>query len=678
MAQNYDIVADYDVNGELSTFGAFGGSTYDLSSDWDAYGHPIRSTVNPWGTQIVVTNTYDESTGRALQQFVDKQTAATGAVQQTTYAYNPSGQVTGVRSIPDNVPSSTDLQCFSYDYLGRLTTAWSDTGTLTQAAQPSVGGQGSCANSSPTSGAQAPLRTTVGGLAAYWQSYGYDLTGNRTQLVQHDPSGNTAQDTTVTQTFPTPGTLNTPTTAQNTGGGTGGPHALLGSSTAGPSGNSSAGMQYDAVGNTTSITDPTGTATLTWDGEDKLTSYAKTGTAGPTTYTYDASGNQLVRRDPGRTTVTLGNDELVYDSNAKTLTGVRYYTIPGGVTLVRQGGTSTFQIADPHGTNTLALDGTTLTETRRPTDPFGNPRGTQPSTWAGDKGFVGGTQDQATGLTNLGAREYQPATGRFLNADPLLAPTDPQQWNGYSYGDNKPTDASDPTGYRVHDDITGLSFGMARAMEDNYAAHPQQIQQDLQEQAASYKKAQEEHPTCLHDCTPHSVKPDYTYTYKEDIGPVAKAGLPIDVMSMFLQSPAQIFPFPVSGCSSFYDGSHCELHPGPAMFKGDGTVEVVLDTPTSFTFIVESDRYFDRAGSTIRFSLSDEHNELYLTQHGEARSNSALVSAGKDAGFIHTTWKDMAHNLRTELGVAPSKPQIDWTSPGDWADLIGGNWDQFQ
>ncbi|MDH6117296.1 RHS repeat-associated protein [Kitasatospora sp. GAS204A] len=440
------IAYTYEVNGELTSFGAYGGATYDVSSNWDAYGHPIRATVNPWGTQIVVTNTFDESTGRPLQQFVDKQTAATGAVQQTTYAYNASGQVTGVRSIPDNVPSSTDLQCFGYDYLGRLTTAWSDTGTLTQAPQPSVGGQGSCANSSPTSGAQAPLRTTVGGLAAYWQSYGYDLTGNRTQLVQHDPSGNTAQDTTVTQTFPTPGTLNTPTTAQNTGGGTGGPHALLGATTAGPSGNSSAGMQYDAVGNTTSITDPTGTATLSWNGEDKLASYSKTGTAGPTTYTYDASGNQLVRRDPGRTTVTLGNDELVYDSNAKTLTGVRYYTIPGGVTLVRQGGTSTFQIADPHGTNTLALDGTTLTETRRPTDPFGNPRGTQPSTWAGDKGFVGGTQDQATGLTNLGAREYQPSTGRFLSTDPIFNPADPQQWNGYAYSNNSPVNSSDPTG----------------------------------------------------------------------------------------------------------------------------------------------------------------------------------------------------------------------------------------
>ncbi|MFF3069701.1 polymorphic toxin-type HINT domain-containing protein [Kitasatospora sp. NPDC057936] len=439
----------YDQYGPLGSFGAFGGATYDVSSNWDAYGRPIRATVNPWGAQIVVTNTYDESTGRPLQQFVDKQTAATGAVQQVTYAYNAAGRMTAVRNIPDNTPSATDLQCFGYDYLGRLANAWTDTGTLTQAPQPTVGGIGSCANSSPTSGAQAPLRTTVGGPAAYWQSYGYDLTGNRTQLVQHDPSGDTTKDTTTNQTFPATGTVNTPTTAPNTGGGTGGPHALTTTSTTSPAGTSASSAQYDAAGNTTAVTDTSGTATLTWNGEDKLASYSKTGTAGPTTYLYDAAGNQLIRRDPGKTTINLGGDELVY--NGSTVTGVRYYQIPGGVTLVRQGGTSTYQIADPHGTGNLAFDGTTLAESRRPSDPFGNPRGTQPTTWAGDHGFIGGTKDDATGLTNLGAREYQPTTGRFLNPDPLIDTATPQQWNAYAYSSNNPVNLSDPSGLKAEE-----------------------------------------------------------------------------------------------------------------------------------------------------------------------------------------------------------------------------------
>ncbi|WP_369185833.1 RHS repeat-associated core domain-containing protein [Streptomyces sp. Y1] len=445
----------YDIYGPLSTYGG-ATTTYDLSSDWDAYGRNIRSTMNPWGTQIVVTNTYDESTGRQLSQFVDKQTASTGAVQQLTYTYNTAGQLTAVRNIPDNTPASTDLQCFGYDYLGRLTNAWTDTGTLTQAAQPTVGGIGACANSTPTSGAHAPLKTTVGGPAAYWQSYGYDLTGNRTQLVQHDPNGDTTKDTTTNQTFPAAGTVNTPTTAPNTGGGTGGPHALTSTTTTTPTGTTGSSAQYDAAGNTTAVTDTSGTATLTWNSENKLASYSKTGSAGPTTYLYDAAGNQLIRRDPGRTTITLGGDELVYDATANSVTGVRYYQIPGGTTLVRQGGKSTYQIADHHGTGILALDGTTLTETRRPSDPFGNPRGTQPTTWAGDHGFVGGTKDDATGLTNLGAREYQPTTGRFLNSDPVIDLASPQQWNAYAYSNNSPVNLSDPSGLHFEECSNGM------------------------------------------------------------------------------------------------------------------------------------------------------------------------------------------------------------------------------
>ncbi|MFJ3926262.1 RHS repeat-associated core domain-containing protein [Streptomyces sp. NPDC090022] len=51
--------------------------------------------------------------------------------------------------------------------------------------------------------------------------------------------------------------------------------------------------------------------------------------------------------------------------------------------------------------------------------PFGVPRGTQSAKWAGTKGFVGGTID-ATGLTHIGAREYDPTTGRFVSVDPML------------------------------------------------------------------------------------------------------------------------------------------------------------------------------------------------------------------------------------------------------------------
>ncbi|MFF4919989.1 RHS repeat-associated core domain-containing protein [Kitasatospora sp. NPDC001261] len=567
---------NYESYGELNDISG-AGYTYLRQADWDAYGRNIRTTMNPWGTQIVATNTYDEPTGRVLTQYVDKQTATTGTVQNTTYAYDPAGQITAIRTIPNNTPAATDLQCFTHDYLGRLTSAWSDTGKLNQPT-PSLAGQGACANATPTNGAVAPAKTTVGGSAAYWQDYTYDAVGNRTKLVMHNPTGDVSKDLTIDQAFPTPGTRNTPTTAAGTGGGTGGPHVPTTVKSTFPNNGSTPGSnQYDAAGNTTKIANPAATKTLgagfvlnsgesvrsnstqltmqtdgnlvltslrtglvtwstntqnhpgawatmqddgnfvvydpqrvplwssqtwiganskyfavvqddgkfivyapgwvskwgtstwnavdaangtelTWDAEGKLASM-KQGTS-TTGYLYDADGNQLIRRNPGKITVNLGGgDELVYDTGSKTSTGTRYYTMPGGVTLVRQGPTKlTYQFTDHHNTGTLSIDSATSAETRRWTDPFGVLRGSgAANSWAGDKGYVGGLKDDTTGFTNLGARQYQPGTGRFLNPDPLLLPEDPQQWNAYAYSNNSPVNKTDPTGMALEECASGFA-----------------------------------------------------------------------------------------------------------------------------------------------------------------------------------------------------------------------------
>ncbi|WP_255369523.1 polymorphic toxin-type HINT domain-containing protein, partial [Kitasatospora sp. MBT63] len=66
-------------------------------------------------------------------------------------------------------------------------------------------------------------------------------------------------------------------------------------------------------------------------------------------------------------------------------------------------------------------------------------------------------KDDTTGLTNLGARQYQPATGRFLNPDPVLDAASPQQWNGYAYSNNNPVNLSDPSGLRPEGVCGGFS-----------------------------------------------------------------------------------------------------------------------------------------------------------------------------------------------------------------------------
>ncbi|MFI9163439.1 polymorphic toxin-type HINT domain-containing protein [Kitasatospora aureofaciens] len=436
--------------------------------EYDALARPVRTTVGPYGTQVVATQQYDWATGRVINNFVDRQNGTVSA-DQTSYTYTPSGRLTSVTDVQD--ASATDTQCFTYDYLSRLTGAWTDTGgTQTTAdwtdssglkhgtgSSTTVPGIGTCNNNTGPATVN-PGGRTVGGPAPYWNTYSYDAAGNRTGLIQHDITGNSLKDTTVTQTFGPAKTTNSPTTAPNTGGGTGGPHALLTSTTTSPSGTKAVSYQYDAKGNTTSITDTSGTTTLTWNGEDKLDTLSKTGQAGATSYLYDADGNQLIRRNPGKTTLNLPTDELTLDTSVPngSLSNVRSIAAPGGLTFTRVtapigGGTVLIQAADPHGTNGVQINtDAAMTVTRRATDPFGNPRGTQPAAgqWAGTKGFVGGTKDDATSLTNLGAREYDPTAGRFISPDPILDAADPQQWNGYAYSNNNPVNLSDPSGLR--------------------------------------------------------------------------------------------------------------------------------------------------------------------------------------------------------------------------------------
>ena len=132
----------------------------------------------------------------------------------------------------------------------------------------------------------------------------------------------------------------------------------------------------------------------------------------------------------------------------------RSYAFPNGPSAVRvataDGGGLHWQAADQHGTGTVDIDAADLTVTRRRYTPFGQDRTlTGTGGWAGDKGFVGGTRDDTNQLTNLGAREYSPALGRFLSPDPDLDHSDPQALNNYAYSDNAPTNKTDPNGERL-------------------------------------------------------------------------------------------------------------------------------------------------------------------------------------------------------------------------------------
>ncbi|MER5931093.1 RHS repeat-associated core domain-containing protein [Streptomyces sp. NPDC002054] len=360
---------------------------------------------------------------------------STTSVDDTSYTYAPAGDITSISRVEG---AARDTQCFTYDHLRRLTQAWTDTGTTTTQPGPSVPGIGGCTNTTPQPG-------KIGGPAPYRQSFTYDVIGNRTSLTDRDPAGDESKTTTTTNTFSAPGTAR--------------PHAVT--STTWKTGTNPAttgAFTYDATGNTLTRPDADGTPrTLTWTPEGKLAS--ATSVSGTSTYLYDADGNRLLRKDPGKTTLYLGSTELTLTTSTNAVTGTRYYATPGGTTIVRTSdGKLAYVAADHHNTGTTAVDAATLQVQRRSTKPFGGDRSPKPAAWPGERGFVGGTEDNATGLVHVGAREYDPRTSTFLSVDPVLVPDNNQELNAYSYSVNNPVTYSDPTGLKL---ACGPAFDLA-------------------------------------------------------------------------------------------------------------------------------------------------------------------------------------------------------------------------
>ncbi|MFJ3231223.1 ricin-type beta-trefoil lectin domain protein [Streptomyces sp. NPDC086787] len=174
---------------------------------------------------------------------------------------------------------------------------------------------------------------------------------------------------------------------------------------------------------------------------------------GNTDYVYDAEGNRLLERTRTGSTLFLGETQITTDATGKAVRATRAYSNDAAPTVVRTtSGSATGHklsvlLGDQHGSSDIAVElGAGQTVTRRAFKPFGELRGAKPGAWPDRRGFVGGVDDASTGLTHLGAREYDSALGRFISADPVFDIGDPLQMNGYAYARNNPVNRSDPSG----------------------------------------------------------------------------------------------------------------------------------------------------------------------------------------------------------------------------------------
>ncbi|WP_391654366.1 RHS repeat-associated core domain-containing protein [Streptomyces tamarix] len=101
------------------------------------------------------------------------------------------------------------------------------------------------------------------------------------------------------------------------------------------------------------------------------------------------------------------------------------------------------------------------TFSKRYTGVFGQTRGTVTGgAWPDDKGFLGKTVDTTTGLTHVGARQYDPTIGQFTSADPKLILDQAQSLNGYAYANNNPVTYADPTGEGVPECMEPQKYGI--------------------------------------------------------------------------------------------------------------------------------------------------------------------------------------------------------------------------
>ena len=454
--QNNPTTYTYDPNGtQLTTSNASGTVT-------DRYDEANRliDTVDASGAEA--SYTYDPD-GNQLQR-----TAATGPLGSSTN-YTTADNYDGADELTSETDPANNTYQFFYDDRGNLrgtqypngTFSWVGTnpdgwitdqdnrhGTITASTTTPPSDSNPLADYTYTydaDGKQAS-QTLISGSNSQTTGYSYDNAGRLNQVVL--PSGtcrdygfNLDSDRTQIQESPSGcgGTFSTtasytydPTTTPGTD-----------ELTKVTAGSNTTTYGYTSDGQVSSQ----GTTSFTWDGFGRL-STATVGT-NTVTYTYDPNGAVMnrVSSSPSTTTNYLLGD--LFETNSAGTITTSHTDGPAGDLASFNGppsGTSTISYLyyDAHGN--LAAEASspgTLTSSHT-YDPFGSPLDSVPANTTVHR-FVGRWNkqyDTTTGDILMGARPYDPTTGRFLSVDPVPGGS----LNNYDYADQDPVNDYDLNG----------------------------------------------------------------------------------------------------------------------------------------------------------------------------------------------------------------------------------------
>ncbi|MEV6301412.1 RHS repeat-associated core domain-containing protein [Actinoplanes sp. NPDC051861] len=405
--------------GAVTTLSTTNGGTLVPAVTFTEFGEPASVWFgNNGGKALQITNDYEPGTRRLAASEAFREVSP-GVVSWKEYRYNHAGEIERTAELAPL--AGIETQCWREDYLQRLTDAWT----------PS---DGNC----DTGPSLSALADTTSAPAPYWTSWSFNTAGNRAQQTEHKTTSGVR---TTDYTYPTASAAH--------------PHFVTGTTVTTGTNSVTSGYQSDAAGNT--ISRPTaanGQQTLNWNSEGRLAT--ATDSSGTSSYIYDADGNRLIAKDSTGKTLYLPGQEVRVDNNGTVQSCTRYYTYGGKTVAQRTTKGLTWLVSDTQNTASISVDAVTQQATVRHLTAYGENRD-GPSIWINDKGFLGKTLDK-TGLTHIGAREYDTKLGRFVSVDPLMDLTDPQMMLGYAYANNSPVSSSDPTGKAV-DTGTGNGDG---------------------------------------------------------------------------------------------------------------------------------------------------------------------------------------------------------------------------
>ena len=439
----------YDAAGQLSGV-SYSDGTPSVSYGYDEDGQKTSMTDGTGTT----TWTYDV--------FGDITSKTTGSGATVSYGYDNAGNQTSI-SYPGQATAVT--QAYNADNQLKSVTDWNGNTTSFGYAADGQLGTTTYPNGDTVTdgydGTDALTATTVTGASGTIATFGYGR--DNAELVSSATSASGTQSYTYTQREQLQSLTNgssvtsfgydaasNPTTVGTTSQSFDAAGQLQDSGTT--------SYTFDPQGDRTAMTPASGSATTyAYDQARQLTSV--TGPDGTASYTYDGDGQRATASAAGATATFVYDDattpKVLSDGTNDYLYG------PNGLPIEETGAAGSFWLVHDQVGSTLLLLGTNgAVAGGYSYTPYGVATHTGTATTPLE--FTGAYADPVTGLIYMNARYYDPATAEFLTVDPMVNVTH----TAYSYVDDSPLNASDPSGASWLDDIENAGEDVGDALED--------------------------------------------------------------------------------------------------------------------------------------------------------------------------------------------------------------------